>query len=102
MSTDNATLSAQVKKLNITEETVSAPVTVNATSMSTRVRVMASDTAPSDLVAVVDDLLNQLSSKFSNLSGELIGKMDEMSRRLDNLEATIQAGNEQGRVENET
>ena len=40
MSTDNATLSAQVKKLNITEETVSAPVTVNATSMSTRVRVM--------------------------------------------------------------
>ncbi|KAK1070192.1 hypothetical protein LTR74_004344 [Friedmanniomyces endolithicus] len=83
MSTDNATLSAQVKKLNITEET-------------------ASDTAPSDLVAVVDDLLNQLSSKFSNLSGELIGKMDEMSRRLDNLEATIQAGNEQGGVEDET
>ncbi|TKA36868.1 hypothetical protein B0A54_12710 [Friedmanniomyces endolithicus] len=83
MSTDNATLSAQVKKLSITDET-------------------KSDTAPSDLVAVVDDLLNQLSSKFSNLSGELIGKMDEMSRRLDNLEATIQAGNEQGRTEGET
>ncbi|KAK0362941.1 hypothetical protein LTR91_010094 [Friedmanniomyces endolithicus] len=83
MSADNATLSAQVKKLNITDDT-------------------ASDTAPSDLVAVVDDLLNQLSSKFSNLSGELIGKMDEMSRRLDNLEATIQAGNEQGRADNET
>ncbi|KAK0292976.1 hypothetical protein LTR35_001007 [Friedmanniomyces endolithicus] len=63
MSTDNATLSAQVKKLNITEET-------------------ASDTAPSDLVALVDDLLNQLSSKFSNLSGELIGKSMLQPRHL--------------------
>lgn len=34
----------------------------------------SSDTAPAELVAVVDDLLNQLSSKFSNLSSELIGK----------------------------
>lgn len=68
---------------------------------------------------VVDDLLNQLTSKFSTMSSELIekskstygqipshshgdvtkkltwGKVDEMSRRLDNLEATIQAGNTQ-------
>lgn len=33
-----------------------------------------SETQPSELVVVVDDLLNQLSSKFSNLSSELIGK----------------------------
>lgn len=66
-------------------------------------------------MAVVDDLLNQLSSKFSNMSSELIGKskltalltliftlinpltqvVDEMSRRLDALEATIQAGSVQ-------
>ncbi|KAK1057761.1 hypothetical protein LTR12_012864 [Friedmanniomyces endolithicus] len=64
MSSDNATLSAQVKKLNITEET-------------------NSDTAPSDLAAVVDDLLNQLSSKFSNLSGELIGKSVPRPYHLD-------------------
>lgn len=35
------------------------------------------DTAPSELVAVVDDLLNQLSSKFSTISSELIGKSEQ-------------------------
>ncbi|KAF2137470.1 uncharacterized protein K452DRAFT_291518 [Aplosporella prunicola CBS 121167] len=45
-----------------------------------------------ELTAVVDELLNQLSSKFSNVSSELIAKMDDMSRRLDALESTIQAG----------
>ncbi|KAH9877784.1 hypothetical protein J1614_003001 [Plenodomus biglobosus] len=44
------------------------------------------------LTAVVDDLLNQLNSKFTTISSELLSKMDDMSRRLDNLEATIQAG----------
>ncbi|KAF1837740.1 hypothetical protein BDW02DRAFT_565666 [Decorospora gaudefroyi] len=44
------------------------------------------------LTAVVDDLLNQLNSKFSTISSELLAKMDDMSRRLDNLEATIQGG----------
>ncbi|OCK93180.1 uncharacterized protein K441DRAFT_148816 [Cenococcum geophilum 1.58] len=51
-----------------------------------------SDTASSELTAVVDELLGQLSTKFSSISSELITKMDDMSRRLDNLEATIQAG----------
>ncbi|KAF2027459.1 hypothetical protein EK21DRAFT_71799 [Setomelanomma holmii] len=45
-----------------------------------------------ELAAVVDDLLNQLNTKFSTISSELLSKMDDMSRRLDNLEATIQAG----------
>lgn len=44
------------------------------------------------LTAVVDDLLNQLNTKFTTISSELLSKMDDMSRRLDNLEATIQAG----------
>ncbi|KAK3700788.1 hypothetical protein LTR37_015760 [Vermiconidia calcicola] len=83
MSTDSASLSAQVNKLNINEQ--SSP----------------GETAPSELVATVDDLLNQLSSKFSNMSSELISKMDEMSRRLDSLEATIQAGNSQKEGEND-
>ncbi|KAK3686660.1 hypothetical protein LTR37_019591 [Vermiconidia calcicola] len=84
MSRDPASLSAQVNKLNINEQ--SGP----------------GETAPSELVATVDDLLNQLSSKFSNMSSELISKMDEMSRRLDSLEATItQAGNSQKEGEND-
>ncbi|KAB2576379.1 putative heat shock factor-binding protein [Lasiodiplodia theobromae] len=47
-----------------------------------------------ELVAVVDDLINQLSSKFTNISKELLEKMDDMSRRLDALETTIQTGAE--------
>ncbi|EOD44754.1 Heat shock factor-binding protein [Neofusicoccum parvum] len=47
-----------------------------------------------ELVAVVDDLINQLSSKFTNISKELLEKMDDMSRRLDTLETTIQTGAE--------
>ncbi|KAJ4362323.1 hypothetical protein N0V83_010416 [Neocucurbitaria cava] len=45
-----------------------------------------------ELAVVVDDLLNQLNTKFSTISSELLAKMDDMSRRLDNLEATMQAG----------
>ncbi|KAF2786521.1 hypothetical protein K505DRAFT_368164 [Melanomma pulvis-pyrius CBS 109.77] len=48
------------------------------------------DTAASELTAVVDELLNQLNTKFSSISSELLSKMDDMSRRLDNLEATVQ------------
>ncbi|RMY32320.1 hypothetical protein D0864_16837, partial [Hortaea werneckii] len=33
-----------------------------------------SGTAPSELVTVVDDLLAQLQTKFSNVSAELVGK----------------------------
>ncbi|KAI7530124.1 hypothetical protein KC331_g14837 [Hortaea werneckii] len=74
MASDDTTLSAQVNRLNVNEEE-------------------PSETAPSELVTVVDDLLAQLQTKFSNVSAELVGKLDEMSRRLDNLEATIQASN---------
>ncbi|KAF2238893.1 heat shock factor binding protein 1 [Viridothelium virens] len=52
-----------------------------------------SEGAPAELTAVVDELLQQLQSKFSNISSDLLAKMDDMSRRLDNLEATIQASN---------
>ncbi|KAJ8117572.1 hypothetical protein OPT61_g1257 [Boeremia exigua] len=61
-----------------------------------------------ELAAVVDDLLNQLNTKFTTISSDLLSKsrsltvvmcwsadslqVDDMSRRLDNLEAQIQAG----------
>jgi len=50
--------------------------------------------APAELSAVVDELLNSLSSKFAGVSSEIFAKMDEMSRRLDNLEATLQSNAE--------
>ncbi|RMX80420.1 hypothetical protein D0869_07563 [Hortaea werneckii] len=81
MASDDTTLSAQVNRLNVNEEEPSG-------------------TAPSELVTVVDDLLAQLQTKFSNVSAKLKDliadlktTVDEMSRRLDNLEATIQASN---------
>ncbi|RYP35796.1 hypothetical protein DL767_003651 [Monosporascus sp. MG133] len=44
-----------------------------------------------ELTIVVEDLLNSLSSKFAGVSSEIFAKMDEMSKRLDNLEAALQA-----------
>ncbi|OSS43363.1 hypothetical protein B5807_11938 [Epicoccum nigrum] len=49
-----------------------------------------------ELAAVVDDLLNQLNTKFTTISSDLLSKMDDMSRRLDNLESQIQAGDGKG------
>jgi len=68
-----------------------------------------------ELAAVVDDLLNQLNTKFTTISSDLLSKskfplpsnradygsaddltVDDMSRRLDNLEAQIQAGDGKG------
>jgi heat shock factor-binding protein 1 len=48
--------------------------------------------APAELTAVVDELLDTLQKKFSTVSSSMLEKMDEMSRRLDSLEAVIQAG----------
>ncbi|KAK4250255.1 hypothetical protein VTI28DRAFT_4115 [Corynascus sepedonium] len=49
------------------------------------------DDARGELTAQVDDLLNTLSNKFATVSSEIFAKMDEMSRRLDNLEAQLVA-----------
>ncbi|KAJ5327331.1 hypothetical protein N7541_009857 [Penicillium brevicompactum] len=45
------------------------------------------------LNAAVDDLLNELQSKFENVSTELFGKLDDMTKRLDDLEASLAASN---------
>ncbi|KAI1414559.1 heat shock factor binding protein 1-domain-containing protein [Hypoxylon sp. FL1857] len=49
------------------------------------------DKSTDELTAVVEELLNSLSTKFSSVSSEIFAKMDEMSRRLDNLEAALRA-----------
>ncbi|KAK4624531.1 hypothetical protein CLAFUW4_06222 [Fulvia fulva] len=76
---DTTSLSSQVKKLNLAD----APATPSSSS----------STQPSELVAVVDDLLNQLTTKFNTVSADILAKMDSMSQRLDALESQIQAGN---------
>ncbi|KEY69766.1 hypothetical protein S7711_03746 [Stachybotrys chartarum IBT 7711] len=42
-----------------------------------------------DVNAAVEELLNTLSNKFAGVSSEIFAKMDEMSRRLDSLEAAL-------------
>ncbi|KAK3378451.1 hypothetical protein B0H63DRAFT_247768 [Podospora didyma] len=48
-----------------------------------------SDDARAELTAQLEELLNTLSNKFAGVSSEIFAKMDEMSRRLDNLEAQL-------------
>ncbi|KLU88384.1 hypothetical protein MAPG_07371 [Magnaporthiopsis poae ATCC 64411] len=50
-----------------------------------------SEDARGELTAQLEDLLNTLSNKFAGVSSEIFAKMDEMSRRLDNLEAQLAA-----------
>ncbi|KAJ5952145.1 Heat shock factor binding 1 [Penicillium vulpinum] len=47
--------------------------------------------AQGQLTAAVDDLLNQLQSKFDAVSTEMFGKLDDMTKRLDELEASLTA-----------
>ncbi|MCJ1363608.1 hypothetical protein MMC16_002715 [Acarospora aff. strigata] len=54
----------------------------------------APEDAPAELSVVVDELLDGLSAKFSTVSAEIFARMDDMSRRLDNLEATIIASSD--------
>ncbi|KAL8842149.1 MAG: hypothetical protein Q9176_002842 [Flavoplaca citrina] len=52
--------------------------------------------APNELIKAVDELLDNLSSKFSKVSTEVFAKMDEMAQRLDELEASIKASADNG------
>ncbi|QKX59272.1 uncharacterized protein TRUGW13939_06404 [Talaromyces rugulosus] len=47
-----------------------------------------SSAAP-ELAAAVDELLDQLQNKFDNVSTEVFGKLDDMARRLDDLETSL-------------
>ena len=71
------------------------------------------DTGANDIVKAVDQLLNEMGPKFAKVSSEIFERsaslifrhgalqsetdhvlVDEMSRRLDEMEAAIQAGND--------
>ncbi|KAL8305350.1 hypothetical protein RB601_009588 [Gaeumannomyces tritici] len=62
----------------------------NDPSQTTQQNSEAED-ARGELTAQLEDLLNTLSNKFAGVSSEIFAKMDEMSRRLDNLEAQLAA-----------
>ncbi|KAF6808369.1 hypothetical protein CMUS01_08014 [Colletotrichum musicola] len=53
-----------------------------------------SEDAKGDVNAAVEELLNTISNKFAGVSSEIFAKMDEMSRRLDKLEAELLANKE--------
>lgn len=61
---------------------------------SSTAQANTSDDARAELSAQIEDLLNTLSNKFSGVSSEIFAKMDEMSRRLDNLESQLKANND--------
>ncbi|KFH47594.1 hypothetical protein ACRE_014620 [Hapsidospora chrysogenum ATCC 11550] len=49
----------------------------------------ASEESAPDVIVAVDELLSTLSNKFASVSSEIFAKMDEMSRRIDKLEAEL-------------
>lgn len=71
---------------------MSTPRPTRSNSETASILNASKDDSTAELTAVVDELLGQLNSKFNSISSELLSKMDDMSRRLDSLEATIQAG----------
>ncbi|KDQ24908.1 hypothetical protein PLEOSDRAFT_1107833 [Pleurotus ostreatus PC15] len=46
--------------------------------------------SPHELTAFVETLLEQLETKFNDMSSQMIDRMTQMSSRVDNLEAAIQ------------
>jgi len=55
------------------------------------------DKSAHQLALAVDDLLNQLQLKFDKVSTEIFGKLDDMARRLDQLESSLIVSGEPGR-----
>ncbi|KAL1976092.1 hypothetical protein VTN31DRAFT_4484 [Thermomyces dupontii] len=58
---------------------------------STGPQILQTDTSSGtqELAAAVDDLLDQLQHKFDSVSNEILGKLDDMAHRLDELEASL-------------
>ncbi|KAF9351603.1 Heat shock factor-binding protein 1 [Mortierella sp. AD094] len=45
--------------------------------------------SPQELTLYVEKLLEQINAKFDGVSGQIFGKMDEMSSRIEELEKSI-------------
>lgn len=42
-----------------------------------------------ELTQLVQNMLNQMQSRFSSMSENIIGRIDEMGKRIDDLESSI-------------
>ncbi|PGH05367.1 hypothetical protein AJ79_06836 [Helicocarpus griseus UAMH5409] len=56
--------------------------------------ITAGDESSNQLAQAVDELLDQLQDKFDKVSTEIFGKLDDMTRRLDQLEASLALASE--------
>ncbi|KAK2741086.1 hypothetical protein FQN55_008490 [Onygenales sp. PD_40] len=79
MTTPTRTPSQLASKKNNTENKRS----------SIQQQTIAGDESATQLAQAVDELLDQLQSKFDKVSTEIFGKLDDMTRRLDQLEASL-------------
>ncbi|KAI5843689.1 heat shock factor binding protein 1 [Tricharina praecox] len=62
----------------------------SSASKSTPANTAVSSIDNTSLDAVVDDLLDSLSSKFASVSSEIYEKIEAMSKRLDAMENSLQ------------
>ncbi|KAM3442963.1 hypothetical protein NHJ13734_002107 [Beauveria thailandica] len=51
------------------------------------------DDARTEFNAAVEELLNTIQNKFAGVSSEIFAKLDDMSSRLDKLEAELRENN---------
>jgi len=58
--------------------------------------------APQDLTLFVQTLLQQMQSKFEQMSESIIGRIDEMGNRIDDLEKSISDLMAQAGIEDST
>ncbi|WEW61008.1 hypothetical protein PRK78_006497 [Emydomyces testavorans] len=65
---------------------VTSPSTIK---QATQTEASKEDNSAQNLAVAVDDLLDQLQHRFTNVSNEIFGKLDDMARRLDELEASL-------------
>ena len=59
----------------------------------------STSTNPTDLTAFVQTLLDQMQNRFSQMSDQIINKIDDMGARVDDLEKSISVLMEQTSVE---
>ncbi|KMP08859.1 hypothetical protein CIHG_07029 [Coccidioides immitis H538.4] len=69
----------------------------STTKQGTPAEASTEDNGSQQLAVAVDDLLDQLQHRFTNVSNEIFGKLDDMARRLDELEASLTIASEADR-----
>ncbi|KAK8147202.1 hypothetical protein G3M48_002000 [Beauveria asiatica] len=60
---------------------------------NTPVQSNSGDDARTEFNAAVEELLNTIQNKFAGVSSEIFAKLDDMSSRLDKLEAELRENN---------